>query len=93
MRAAIKTVADVLFGKARGAILGLLYEHPDQSFYYRQLTRELQSLSVGTLQRELDTLTQLGLIERSMLGKQVFYRANRHSAEFESRLLECTHST
>lgn len=70
-------MADVLFGKARGAILGLLYEHPDQSFYYRQLTRELNGLSVGTLQRELDTLTRLGLIQRSTVGKQVFYRANR----------------
>lgn len=64
-------MADVLFGKGRGAILGLLYEHPDQSLYYRQLTRELNGLSVGTLQRELDTLSQFGLIERSTLGKQV----------------------
>jgi uncharacterized protein len=77
MRAKSNTVADVLFGKGRGAVLGLLYEHPDRSFYYRQLTRELNGLSVGTLQRELDTLSQLGLIERSTLGKQVFYRANR----------------
>jgi uncharacterized protein len=76
MRASSKTVADVLFGKGRGAILGLLYEHPDRSFYYREITRELSGLSVGTLQRELDTLSQLGLIERSMVGKQVFYRAN-----------------
>jgi predicted nucleotidyltransferase len=82
MRAKPRTVADVLFGKARGAILGLLYEHPDQSFYYRQLTRELKSLSVGTLQRELEMLTQLGLIERSTLGKQVFYRANRSHPVF-----------
>ena len=82
MRAGAKTVADVLFGKGRGAILGLLYEHPDQSFYYRQLTRELKNLSVGTLQRELDTLAQLGLIERSTLGKQVFYRANRSHPVF-----------
>lgn len=77
MRARRKILADVLFGKGRGAILGLLYEHPDQSFYYRQLARELDGLSVGTLQRELDTLRQLGLIERSRLGKQTFYRANR----------------
>jgi predicted nucleotidyltransferase len=77
MRARSKAVADLLFGKGRGAILGLLYEHPDQSFYYRQLTRELNGLSVGTLQRELGTLSRLGLIERSMVGKQVFYRANR----------------
>jgi len=85
MRATTKTatVADVLFGKGRGAILGLLYEHPDQSFYYRQLTRELKDLSVGTLQRELDTLSQLGLIERSTLGKQVFYRANRSHPIFQ----------
>lgn len=77
MRAKTEAVAGVLFGKGRGAILGLLYGHPDQSFYYRQLTRELKDVSAGTLQRELETLSQLGLIERSALGKQVFYRANR----------------
>lgn len=82
MRATTATVENVLFGKGRGAILGLLYEHPDQSFYYRQLTRELKGVSVGTLQRELDTLSQLGLIERSAVGKQVFYRANRNHPIF-----------
>lgn len=82
MRAKEKTVADVLFGKGRGAVLGLLYEHPDSSFYYRQLTRELKGLSAGTLQRELDTLTGVGLIERSAVGKQVFYRANRSHPVF-----------
>ncbi len=82
MRAKAETVENVIFGKGRAAILGLLYEHPDQSFYYRQLTRELKGLSVGTLQRELDTLSQLGLIERSAVGKQVFYRANRNHPIF-----------
>ena len=72
----------MLFGRGRGAILGLLYEHPDQSFYYRQLVRELDTVSAGTLQRELETLSQLGLIERSKLGKQVFYRANRNHPVF-----------
>jgi uncharacterized protein len=78
MRARVAALADVLFGKGRGAILALLYGHPDQSFYYRQITRQLGGVSVGTLQRELDTLTQLGLIDRSAVGKQVFYRANRN---------------
>ena len=82
MRATAETVENVIFGKGRAAILGLLYEHPDQSFYYRQLTRELKGLSVGTLQRELDTLSRLGLIERSTIGKQVFYRANRNHPIF-----------
>jgi DNA-binding transcriptional ArsR family regulator len=82
MRAGGKRLADVLFGKARGAILALLYEHPDESFYYRQITRQVKGLSAGTLQRELDTLTGLGLVERSKLGKQVFYRANRNHPVF-----------
>jgi DNA-binding transcriptional ArsR family regulator len=82
MRADGKTLEDVLFGKARGAILALLYEHPDESLYYRQITRQVKGLSVGTLQRELDTLTNLGLIERSDVGKQVFYRANRNHPVF-----------
>lgn len=76
MRAGAAELGDVLFGKARGAILGLLYGRPDQAFYYREITRQLTDLSPGTLQRELDTLSQLGLVERSMVGKQVFYRAN-----------------
>lgn len=81
-------LGEVLFGKARGAVLGFLYGHPDESFYYRQLTRQLSGLSTGTLQRELDTLSALGLISRSSIGKQVFYQANReHPAFAELRAL------
>lgn len=75
-------LADVLFGKGRGAVLSLLYGHSDQSFYYRQITRLLNGMSVGNLQRELETLMHLGLIERSTVGNQVFYRANRSQPVF-----------
>ena len=82
MRAKAGALTDVLFGKGRGAILALLYGHPDEFFYYRRITRQLGGVSVGTLQRELDTLSQLGLIDRSTVGKQVFYRANRNHPVF-----------
>jgi uncharacterized protein len=82
MRANGKRLANVLFGKGRGALLALLYGHPDQSFFYRQITRQLADVSVGTLQRELDTLSHLGLVDRSTVGKQVFYRANRNHPVF-----------
>jgi uncharacterized protein len=82
MRAKARTLAHVLFGKGRGAILALLYGHPDQSFYYRQITRQLNGISVGALQRELGTLSRLGLINRSTVGNQVFYRANRNHPVF-----------
>jgi predicted nucleotidyltransferase len=82
MRADVGALGDVLFGKGRGSILGLLYGHPDQSFYYRQITRQLTAVSVGTVQRELEILSQLGLIDRSALGNQVFYQANRKHPVF-----------
>jgi predicted nucleotidyltransferase len=82
MRARKIVLPDVLFGKGRGALLGLLYGQPDESFYYRQITRRVPNVSVGTLQRELDLLSSLGLIDRSTTGHQVFYRANRNHPVF-----------
>lgn len=82
MRAKVRSLADLLFGKGRGAILALLYGHPDQSFFYRQITRQLGDVSDATLQRELNTLSGLGLIDRSRVGKQVFYRVNRNHPVF-----------
>jgi len=81
-------LSDVLFGRGRGALLGLLYGHPDESFYYREITRRLSAFSVGTLQRELATLSRLGLLVRTAKGNQVHYRANvEHPAYSELRAL------
>ena len=82
MKAKGRVLGDVLFGKGRGALLALLYGHPDESFFYRQITRHLTGVSAGTLQRELDILSHLGLVDRSIVGKQVFYRANRNHPVF-----------
>ena len=74
-------LADVLFGRTRGAILGLLYGHADQSFYTRQIARELDA-SVGAIQRELETLAKIGIIKRSSVGNQVFYEVNKDAPVF-----------
>lgn len=88
MRAKGQSLADVLFGQGRGAVLALLYGHPGQSFYYRQIVRQLATLSPGTVQRELDLLSRVGLIERSATGNQVFYSANtKHPVFPEMRSL------
>jgi len=74
-------LADVLFGRTRGAILALLYGHADQSFYTRQIARELDA-SVGAIQRELETLAKIGIIKRSSVGNQVFYQVNKDAPVF-----------
>jgi len=69
-------LADLLFGRTRGAILALLYGRADQSFYTREIAREVDA-SVGAVQRELENLSKVGLILRKSVGSQVFYQANR----------------
>jgi hypothetical protein len=59
----------------------LLYGRADQSFYTRQIAREVDA-SVGAVQRELENLSNVGLIIRSSVGSQVFYQANRHAPIF-----------
>ena len=70
-----------MFGASRGAVLALLFGHADQSFYTRQIARQVDA-SVGAVQRELQTLAKSGLIVRTPVGNQVFYRANRSSPVF-----------
>jgi predicted nucleotidyltransferase len=70
-----------LFGRTRSALLILLYGHPDQSFYLRQLVREVGA-GHGALQRELKHLTDMGLIVRRAQGNQVLFRANAQSPIF-----------
>src|SRR5438445_13236115 len=74
-------LADLLFGRTRGAILALLYGHADRSFYTRQIAREVNA-SVGAVQRELENLSKVGLIVRKSVGSQVFYQANRDAPIF-----------
>jgi len=74
-------LAVLLFGRTRGAVLALLYGHADQSFYTRQIAREVDA-SVGAVQRELENLSKVGLIVRNSVGSQVFYQANRDAPIF-----------
>ena len=41
-----KSLGDVLFGGTRGGVLALLYGRTDQSFYTRQIARDVEA-SVG----------------------------------------------
>jgi predicted nucleotidyltransferase len=76
MRTSSSVLGDLLFGQARGCVLRLLFGQPDQAFYVRQIARDA-NMSAGAIQRELESLAQVGLIERSTSGHQVYYRANR----------------
>lgn len=65
-----------LFGKARRAVLGLLFGRPDESFYLRQVVR-LAGAGQGAVQRELARLSEADVITKRRRGRQVYYRVNR----------------
>jgi predicted nucleotidyltransferase len=69
------TVLSSLFGKTRRSILALLYSHPDESFYVRQILRTAGT-APGASQRELKWLAESRIIRRSVSGHQVYYKAN-----------------
>ena len=66
---------DALFGKARQAVLGLLFGQPDRAFYTREIIGAAK-VGASQVQRELDRLTRAGLLTRETIGNQVHYRVN-----------------
>jgi uncharacterized protein len=71
-----------LFGRNRRAVLALLYGHPDEQFYLREVIRASGG-GVGGVQRELDQLTKAGILRRTVRGNQVFFQANAECPVFE----------
>lgn len=64
-----------LFGKTRRAVLALLYSHPDEAFYLRQLIRAA-GVGQGAVQREVKRLSDAGIVRRTVRGHQVYYQAD-----------------
>jgi predicted nucleotidyltransferase len=74
-------LSSALFGRTRRMILALLYSHPDESFYLRQIVRLVEA-GQGGVQRELKRLTEAQIITRSVRGRTAFYQANRYCPIF-----------
>ena len=75
-------VSEALFPKARRKILGLLFGRTDRAFYLREIV-DLTGLGVGHVQREVQRLSQGGVIRRSSQGRHVYYQANPSCPVFE----------
>jgi predicted nucleotidyltransferase len=76
MSAGARTLASVLFGRARLSVLSLTYGHPEEAFHLRRIAR-FAGIGMGVVQRELKTLSGAGILERTVEGRQVYFQANR----------------
>jgi predicted nucleotidyltransferase len=73
---------DALFGTTQQRVLGLLFGHPDRSFFANELIARTGSGS-GAVQRELARLCQSGLVTSRNVGRQRHYQANVASPIYE----------
>lgn len=80
-RSGRKSLADALFTKTQQRVLGVLFGHPERSFYASELIRDAGTGS-GAAQRELAKLEESGLIVARRIGNQKHYQANATSPLF-----------
>ena len=72
------SIGDALFSGTRQRVLGLLFSKPDKRFYTNEILR-WAGMGRGTVMRELERLTQAGILQMSREGNLCYYQANQAS--------------
>ena len=67
---------ELFSSKTRVEILKLFLFNTNNSFYQRQISN-LTAQSIRGVQREVDKLSRIGLIERSIQGNRIYYKVNK----------------
>lgn len=73
---------ELFSSKTRVEVLKLFLFNPDNSFYQRQISH-LTNQPIRGVQRELEKLSRIGLLQKSIDGNRVYYRVNREHPIFE----------
>ena len=71
-------VADALFPRIRRDLLAHFLLHPERSWFLSDLARHL-GVGPSSLQRELASLTEAGILIRRVEGKNVYFQADPDS--------------
>ena len=76
------SLSNALFSKVQQRVLGLIFSHPERSFYTSEIIRNVHS-GVGAVERELAKLERSGLVSVQRIGNQKHYRANQAAPIFD----------
>jgi predicted nucleotidyltransferase len=68
-----KSLISVLFPKTRRAVLAATLMHPDRWWFLADLARHI-GVSPSSLQREMESLVEVGVLLRREEGKHVYFR-------------------
>jgi predicted nucleotidyltransferase len=68
-------LADTLFTKGQQRVLKLLFGHPERSFFANEVIRHAGG-GAGAIHRELEALTEAGVLTENRIGNQRHFQAN-----------------
>lgn len=75
-------LGDALFSKTQRQVLGLLFGNPERSYYLNEII-QFAGVGIGSVQRELEKLSRVGVLSVRRIGNQKHYQANHDSPIFE----------
>jgi predicted nucleotidyltransferase len=76
-------ILDALFPAIRQKLLAAVLLSPEKWWYLSELASHLGT-SPSSLQRELDSLTEGGILERKRDGRRIYYKAQANSPVFNA---------
>jgi|HubBroStandDraft_4_1064222.scaffolds.fasta_scaffold64360_3 predicted nucleotidyltransferase len=76
-------ILDALFPATRQKLLAAVLLSPEKWWYLSELASHLGT-SPSSLQRELDSLTEGGVLERKQDGRRIYYKAQANSPVFNA---------
>jgi predicted nucleotidyltransferase len=74
-------LSGALFSRVQSRVLGILFGQPDQEFQLTEIISRAGS-GRGAVQRELEKLTEVGIVATAAYGNRKLYHANRESPVF-----------
>lgn len=66
---------DFMLSRVRVKVMELFFTHPDGIYYVREITREIKE-EINAVRRELDRMTQTGLLRSESRGNRLYYNLN-----------------
>jgi predicted nucleotidyltransferase len=69
----MRTLLDALFSKTKQGLLAALVLHPEKWWYLSDLAKQLKT-SPSSVQRDLRSFVEAGILQRRVEGKRVYFR-------------------
>jgi predicted nucleotidyltransferase len=76
------SLSSALFTSSQSQVLGWIFGHSEREFHFSELLR-LTQLSSASLQRELNRLSESGIVNSKRLGNLRIFKANQKSPVYQ----------